>query len=101
VFRAISSGCTCDSLRTCMTLSSINPATGQLLATFETLAPADVAAALDRAATAFRSWRETPFEERARLLMRAADMLDAESEQFGRLMTLASSACTGSASSST
>jgi succinate-semialdehyde dehydrogenase/glutarate-semialdehyde dehydrogenase len=71
-----------------MALSSINPATGQLLATFETLTPADVAAALDRATTAFRSWRETRFEERARLLMRAADVLDAESEQFGRLMTL-------------
>ena len=71
-----------------MALSSINPATGQLLATFETLTPADVAAALDRAATAFRSWRETPPEERARLLTRAADILDAESEQFGRLMTL-------------
>jgi succinate-semialdehyde dehydrogenase / glutarate-semialdehyde dehydrogenase len=71
-----------------MALSSINPATGQLLATFETLAPAAVAAALDRATAAFRAWRETPFDERARLLARAADILAGESEQFGRLMTL-------------
>jgi succinate-semialdehyde dehydrogenase/glutarate-semialdehyde dehydrogenase len=70
-----------------MPLSSINPATGETLATFETLTSKDVSAALDRAAGAFRSWRETPFEERARFLRSAADILESESEWLGRLMT--------------
>jgi succinate-semialdehyde dehydrogenase/glutarate-semialdehyde dehydrogenase len=70
-----------------MPLSSINPATGETLATFETISSEDVSAALDRAANAFRSWRLTPFEDRARLLTAAADILESESEWFGRLMT--------------
>jgi len=71
-----------------MALQSINPATGATLATFDTLSTADVAAKLDRATSAFRSWKRTSFDERARYLSRAADILDAESEPLGRLMTL-------------
>ena len=71
-----------------MALQSINPATGATLATFDTLSPADVAAKLERATSAFRSWKRTSFDERARYLSRAADILDAESEPLGRLMTL-------------
>jgi len=70
-----------------MALSSINPATGETLATFETLSPADVSAALDRAVQAFQSWRQTSFEKRAELLTNAAGILEAESEWLGRLMT--------------
>jgi succinate-semialdehyde dehydrogenase / glutarate-semialdehyde dehydrogenase len=71
-----------------MALRSINPATGQTLATFDTLAPAEVTERLERATAAFRSWKRTSFDERARYLTRAADILDGESAQFGRLMTL-------------
>ena len=70
-----------------MRLQSINPATGETLATFETLSPADVSAALDRAVQAFQSWRQTSFEKRAELLTNAAGILEAESEWLGRLMT--------------
>ncbi len=70
-----------------MALSSINPATGETLATFETLSSADVSAALDRAVQAFQSWRQTSFETRAELLTNAAGILEAESEWLGRLMT--------------
>ncbi len=71
-----------------MALQSINPATGATLATFDTLQPADVAAKVERASEAFRSWKRTSFDERARLLARAADILDRESDELGRLMTL-------------
>lgn len=59
-----------------MALQSINPATGETLRTFDTLAPAEVMARLARAAAAFRGWKDTPFSERARLLMRAAGILE-------------------------
>jgi succinate-semialdehyde dehydrogenase/glutarate-semialdehyde dehydrogenase len=71
-----------------MALRSINPATGATLATFDTLSPAEIAAKLERATAAFRSWKRTSFDERARYLSRAADILEAESEPLGRLMTL-------------
>ena len=71
-----------------MALRSINPATGATLATFDTLTPAEVAAKLERATRAYRSWKNTSFDERAGCLARAADILDTESERLGRLMTL-------------
>ena len=71
-----------------MALKSINPATGETLATFDTLPPAAVEEKLQRAVTAFASWRQTAYADRAHLLIRAADILEQEAEQLGRLMTL-------------
>jgi succinate-semialdehyde dehydrogenase/glutarate-semialdehyde dehydrogenase len=71
-----------------MPLQSINPATGETLRSFDTLSAAEVESALERATEAFSGWRATSFEARARLLVRTADILDAESESLGRLMTL-------------
>ena len=71
-----------------MALKSINPATGETLATFDTLSPAAVEDKLQLAVAAFASWRQTAYADRARLLVRAADILENESEQLGRLMTL-------------
>ena len=71
-----------------MALKSINPATGETLATFDTLSPAAVEDKLQRAVASFASWRRHAYADRARLLVRAADILENESEQLGRLMTL-------------
>ena len=71
-----------------MALQSINPATGETLATFETLQPREIEARVARAASAFQSWRGTLYETRARLLTRAAEILDTESDSLGRLMAL-------------
>jgi succinate-semialdehyde dehydrogenase/glutarate-semialdehyde dehydrogenase len=71
-----------------MTLKTINPTTGETLATFEAFGAHDVDVRLDRAAAAFLVWKQTTFEERARLMTRAAEMLEREAHEFGRLMTL-------------
>jgi len=71
-----------------MALKSINPATGETLATFDTLSPAAVEEKVQRAVAAFAGWRQTPYGDRARLLVRAADILENDAEQLGRLMTL-------------
>jgi succinate-semialdehyde dehydrogenase / glutarate-semialdehyde dehydrogenase len=71
-----------------MAIASINPATGETLATFDPLSEREIDARLAKAAEAFRAWRRTPFGERARLMRRAADLLDAERRDFARLMTL-------------
>jgi succinate-semialdehyde dehydrogenase / glutarate-semialdehyde dehydrogenase len=69
------------------TMTSVNPATGEVLARFDELSDAELEARLARAASAFRSWRRTGFGERAALLRRAADVLDGHKERWGRIMT--------------
>jgi len=70
------------------TLSSVNPATGETFARFEELSDAEMEQRLSRADTTFRAWRAVPIAERTRLMARAAEVLDAEKERFGRTMTL-------------
>src|SRR4030095_6934206 len=44
-----------------MSIQSINPATGQVLETFNETTPAEVERALTRAHSAFGAWRDVPF----------------------------------------
>ncbi len=71
-----------------MALESRNPATGELLGSYETLDAAGVEARLVRAASVFGSWKQTPLEQRARLLTRLAERLERDPDGLGRLMTL-------------
>ena len=71
-----------------MTLRSINPATGATLAEFPEHTASDVNAILTRAHHAAVVWRRTPIAERARVVARLGELLDAEQERLGRLMTL-------------
>lgn len=68
-----------------MSIATINPATGETLREFDELTDAQVDAALQRAAEAFRSYRTTTFAHRAELLNRAAEILDAEADELGRI----------------
>jgi succinate-semialdehyde dehydrogenase / glutarate-semialdehyde dehydrogenase len=70
-----------------MPIATINPATGQVLKTFEPHTDAQVEAKLQLAADAFAKYRKTTFAERARWLMKAAEILEAEKETFGRTAT--------------
>jgi succinate-semialdehyde dehydrogenase/glutarate-semialdehyde dehydrogenase len=70
-----------------MPIESINPATGQLFATFPVLSPRELEHKLCLAEHAFREHRKTSFAERAQCLSRAAQILEEESERFGALMT--------------
>jgi succinate-semialdehyde dehydrogenase/glutarate-semialdehyde dehydrogenase len=71
-----------------MAIATINPATGKTIRTFEPFSTARVSECLDRAATAFRAHCRTPFPDRAQRMQKAAVILDAESRELGRLMTL-------------
>src|SRR5579863_7771916 len=70
-----------------MTIASINPATRQPLKKFEPLSDSQIEEKLQRAAVAFSRYRNVPFAERARMMMKAADILESEKESHGRLMT--------------
>ena len=71
-----------------MPIASINPATGQTLRTFEQLSGQQIDEKLQRAFETFQSYRRTSFAERVPLMMRAAEILESEKEDFARLMTL-------------
>ncbi|HEX6306812.1 MAG TPA: NAD-dependent succinate-semialdehyde dehydrogenase [Longimicrobiales bacterium] len=71
-----------------MSMQSRNPATGEVLETFEELDEADLEHRLERAWHAFATHRRTPFGERARRMRAAAEILEREKRQLGRLMTL-------------
>ena len=71
-----------------MAIASINPATGQVLKTFEALSDSQIDAKLQFASEAFSRHRKVPFAERARMMHKAAEILDGEKEAFGRIMTL-------------
>ncbi|HEU5003524.1 MAG TPA: aldehyde dehydrogenase family protein [Actinomycetota bacterium] len=70
-----------------MTIASIDPTTGETLKVFPPLAAPELEARLGRAAAAFGEWRRAPFGERAALLDRVADVLDAEAGPLAATMT--------------
>jgi len=67
---------------------TVNPATGEVVRDYAMLSPEDAAAALARAHAAFAGWRETPIPERVRLFVRLADLIDVNSDELARLITL-------------
>jgi len=71
-----------------MSLTAHNPATGVVLHSLPSLDEAGLERKLARAAEAFRSWRGTPFPERARLLRAAAALLRKDVQRHAELMAL-------------
>jgi len=70
-----------------MAIATVNPATGQVLKTFEPLSDAQLEVKLQKAADTFVSYRKTPFAGRARMMMNAASILEKEKENYARVMT--------------
>ena len=58
-----------------MTIKTINPATGELLATYEEMAPAAVNAIIGEAHAAFLNWRRVAYAVRAGPMRKAAEIL--------------------------
>ena len=71
-----------------MAIATINPATGEVVKTFEALTPVQIEEKLQRAASAFQTHRRTTFADRAAKMMRAAEILENEKDECARLMTL-------------
>ncbi len=68
--------------------STINPATGETVATFEEISDAELQDVLARGHGAYRSWRSTPLEERRAILTRAAEIHRDRAEELAALLTL-------------
>ena len=71
-----------------MSIATTNPATGKTIQVFEPHTPARIDECLDRAVAAYGEHRRTSFPERATRMRKAAEVLEAECRDLGRLMTL-------------
>ena len=70
-----------------MPIATINPATGQTLRTFSAMTNEEVDHKNDLAAKTFPRFRHLSFAERARMMLKAAEILEDEKNQLARLMT--------------
>jgi succinate-semialdehyde dehydrogenase/glutarate-semialdehyde dehydrogenase len=70
-----------------MAFTSINPATGEVYATFEEHDAAEVDRRLSLAKDAFEQWKHVDLEQRARLMTTAAELLESELPVQAEAMT--------------
>lgn len=64
-----------------------NPATGEVLAKYDSASDADIAAALERSAEAQRQWARRSVSDRARVVAEVARLFDERAEALGALIT--------------
>ncbi|MFF3315816.1 NADP-dependent succinic semialdehyde dehydrogenase [Streptomyces sp. NPDC003035] len=70
-----------------MGIATVNPTTGETLRTYDAHGHDEVERRIAAAHETFRQYRTTSFAERARLMRRAADLLDEDAEDIARTMT--------------
>ena len=71
-----------------MSIQSVNPATGEVLQTFNATSPAELERIMARAQAAFVEWRSVPFSTRAERMRDAARLLRKDKAEHARTMTL-------------
>src|SRR5271154_5988736 len=70
-----------------MAIATMNPATGETLKKFDELSDAQLEQKLQLAVRAFAEFKKTSFADRAARMVKAAEILEADKEKLGRVMT--------------
>jgi succinate-semialdehyde dehydrogenase/glutarate-semialdehyde dehydrogenase len=70
-----------------MPIATVNPASGETLKTYDALSAGEVEQRIATADTAFATYRNTTFGDRAILLGHAADLLEEDEQDIARVMT--------------
>lgn len=70
-----------------MAIATVNPATGQLVKSYEPMPDSQIDEKIQLAALAFPKFRSLRFAERARMMSKAADILETEKNELAALMT--------------
>lgn len=72
-----------------MAYQSINPSSGELLASYPELSDSDLELAISKADQAYREeWRHYPVDERAKVMTKAASILLERKEEYAQYLTL-------------
>src|SRR5262245_52657121 len=69
-------------------LDNVEPATGRVYSQVADSDERDVEAAVEAAESAFPKWSKTPASERSRILLRLADLIEANLESLARAETI-------------
>ena len=69
-----------------MAIQAINPASGEVLKTYQEMEPAAVRDIVAKTHASFLAWRQTTFDHRASLMRKAATVLRANAGEYARLM---------------
>ncbi|MGW7571251.1 NADP-dependent succinic semialdehyde dehydrogenase [Streptomyces tendae] len=70
-----------------MPIATVNPANGETLRTYEAMGEEEIERRIELAEATFRTYRATGFYERAGLMRRAADLLEADQKEIGKVIT--------------
>ncbi|MFH8444493.1 NADP-dependent succinic semialdehyde dehydrogenase [Streptomyces sp. NPDC018026] len=70
-----------------MPIATVNPANGETLRTYEAMGEEEIERRIELAEATFRTYRTTGFYERAGLMRRAADLLEADRKEIGTVIT--------------
>jgi len=70
------------------TFQTINPYNNEVLATYQSISVHELKTKLDRSEMAFQRWKLTSFAERAALMMKVADLLKNNTEEYAKIITL-------------
>ncbi|MFE5600869.1 NADP-dependent succinic semialdehyde dehydrogenase [Streptomyces coelicoflavus] len=70
-----------------MPIATVNPANGETLRTYEAMGEEEIERRIELAEATFRTYRTTGFYERAGLMRRAADLLEADQKEIGTVIT--------------
>mgnify|MGYP005991600247 CR=1 FL=1 len=68
-----------------MSITAINPATEQIIATYETLDNSQLEGRINGAQQRFQEWKKVPFQERSRLMNALAEELRNNVEEYAKL----------------
>ncbi|MEA2070420.1 MAG: NAD-dependent succinate-semialdehyde dehydrogenase [Asgard group archaeon] len=71
-----------------MVLVSINPATGEKIEEYQEMTPEEVTEILEKSNEEFTRWRKVPFSKRRKLMLRAAEILKENKDEYAKMVTL-------------
>lgn len=71
-----------------MSIQSLNPATEEIVATFEAYSDEKVKSILDSTASAWSDWKDKSFAERGALLKKAAEILRERSDELAEIIAI-------------
>ena len=69
-------------------IKSINPSDLQVIKTYNQMQPSELIKIIDLADKAFEDWKTISFSARSKLMLKAADVLKKNKEEYSKLMTL-------------
>ncbi len=71
-----------------MAIQTVNPATEEIVKTFNEMSIEEVESIIEKSHETFLSWRKKSFSERSELMHKAASILREKKNEFGKIMTL-------------